>query len=361
MTENDSTLLHGSKNPNVSKVPLVEVRQLVKSFSSSRGVFNRSKRIVRAVDGVDISVYEGETFGLVGESGCGKSTLGRLLVRLLEPTSGSVLFQGVDLASLGAETLRRQRGQMQIVFQDPFGSLDPRYSVEQSIAEPLRAHGINDRNVIRNRVQELLEMVGLPANMMLRLPNEMSGGQRQRVGIARAIALEPKFIVADEPVSALDVSVQAQILNLLMDLQTRLGLTYVFVAHGLNVVRHMSNRVAVMYLGKVMELAPSETLFSGFAHPYTASLLSAVITFDQQDQQRIVLQGEIGSAARLPTGCRFHPRCPARQKICEESQPELVEIEPGHFAACHFPFMSTSDRSAFFKSTSQITTITTRR
>lgn len=348
---------HGS-----SRIPLVETHNLVKRFSTSHSILSRKKNSVVAVDGVDISVYEGETFGLVGESGCGKSTLGRLLVRLLEPSEGSVVFQRTDLSKLNREMLRRQRADMQIVFQDPFGSLDPRYSVARSIAEPLRAHGIKNKKEIAGRVGNLLDMVGLPQSMAGRLPHEMSGGQRQRVGIARAIALEPKFIVADEPVSALDVSVQAQILNLLMDLQVRLGLTYVFVAHGLNVVRHVSNRVAVMYLGKIMELAPSELLFGGFSHPYTASLLSAVPTLeDEGKRQRIVLQGEVGSAGNLPSGCRFHPRCAARQPICTEQQPELVEIAPGHFTACHFPMLSDSDRSNFFNRSSKLESISTRR
>lgn len=344
-----SSLLSNPKPPPSSEVPLVEARALEKHFSGSGSFFGRKRGLVKAVDGVDLSVYEGETFGLVGESGCGKSTLGRMLIRLLDPNQGSVLFRGENLSDLSGDRLRQTRSQMQIIFQDPFGSLDPRYSVQRSIAEPLQAHGITDKKRIRNRVDELLELVGLPQSMSKRLPNEMSGGQRQRVGIARAIALEPKFIVADEPVSALDVSVQAQILNLLMDLQNRLGLTYLFVSHGLNVVRHVSNRAAVMYLGRIMELAPSEVLFSSFAHPYTGSLFSAVATLDnQQDQKRIVLRGEVGSASRVPTGCRFHPRCPMRRQICEELQPELQEIAPGHFCACHFPLVSDSDRASFF-------------
>lgn len=350
----------GSADP-AAPPPLLQVRNLTKSFSGSRSFLRPARRLVRAVDGVDLSVYEGETFGLVGESGCGKSTLGRLLVRLVEPTEGSVVFRGTDLATLKGEKLRQLRSEMQIVFQDPFGSLDPRYSVSRSIAEPLRAHGVSDRPRIKGRVSELLDMVGLPQSMAERLPHEMSGGQRQRVGIARAIALEPKFIVADEPVSALDVSVQAQILNLLMDLQNTLGLTYVFVAHGLNVVRHVSNRVAVMYLGRIMELAESERIFQSFTHPYTASLLSAVATLGEEGKQRLILKGEVGSAANLPSGCRFHPRCPIRQKICEEVQPELSEIEPGHWCACHFPLATGAERSKFFAGSIDTNSINIRR
>lgn len=362
MSDSQAALAANLDPSRTTRMPLVETRNLVKRFSTSRSLLSTKGRSTVAVDGVDLSIYEGETFGLVGESGCGKSTLGRLLVRLLEPSEGSVIFQGVDLSELKGEKLRQERAKMQIVFQDPYGSLDPRYTVGRSIAEPLRAHGIGDQKRIANRVEELLDLVGLPQSMISRLPHEMSGGQRQRVGIARAIALEPKFIVADEPVSALDVSVQAQILNLLMDLQNRLGLTYVFVAHGLNVVRHVSNRVAVMYLGKIMELAPSIPLFTDFTHPYTASLLSAVATLEEGSQrERIVLQGEVGSATNLPSGCRFHPRCPARQKVCEERQPELVEVSPGHFSACHFPLLSDLDRSNFFNKSSEIKSINTRR
>lgn len=339
-------------NKNQEQGPaLIEVRALRKQFSSHRSLVRPSQGVVKAVDGVDLDIVAGETFGLVGESGCGKSTLGRLLVRLLEPTAGSVRFQGVDLAGLKGTRLRQQRADMQIIFQDPFGSLDPRWRIGRAIAEPLRANGLHDDRQTRAQVDTLLDSVGLDGSMVDRFPHEMSGGQRQRVGIARAIALKPKFIVADEPVSALDVSVQAQIVNLLMDLQVRLGLTYAFVAHGLNVVRHVSTRVGVMYLGRIVEQAPTEELFSSFAHPYTASLLSAVPTVEHgKTRQRIVLSGEVGSASRLPSGCRFHPRCPLRQQRCEVEDPPLRELWPGHFAACHFPLVSQTERTELLAS-----------
>lgn len=362
MTKDSPTSTSRSDAIDKIEKPLLETHNLVKRFSVSRSFIPTKSRSVAAVDGVNLAIYEGETFGLVGETGCGKSTLGRLLVGLLQPTEGSVIFEGKDLSKIKGEKLRKLRAQMQIVFQDPFGSLDPRYSVARSIAEPLRAHGLGNHEKISARVDELLDLVGLPRSMAKRLPHEMSGGQRQRVGIARAIATEPKFIVADEPVSALDVSVQAQILNLLMDLQNRLGLTFVFVAHGLNVVRHVSNRVAVMYLGKVMELAPSNQLFQEFAHPYTASLISAVPNLEDKGKQpRIALKGEVGSALDLPSGCRFSHRCPAKQSICETQEPELVEITSGHFTACHFPLLSNSERSHFFNQSFQIKSIKTRR
>ncbi len=327
---------------------LVEVRGLRKQFSIHQSLLRPSKGAVKAVDGVDLDIVAGETFGLVGESGCGKSTLGRLLVRLLEPTAGAVRFQGVDIARFRGSRLRQQRADMQMIFQDPFGSLDPRWRIERAIAEPLRAHGLRGRSQLRTRVETLLNAVGLDESMADRLPHQMSGGQRQRVGIARAVALQPKLIVADEPVSALDVSVQAQIVNLLMDLQERLGLTYVFVAHGLDVVRHVSTRIGVMYLGRIVEQAPTETLFANFAHPYTASLLSAIPAMEQgRRHQRIVLSGEVGSAASLPSGCRFHPRCPRRQQRCEVDDPTLRELSPHHFVACHFPLTSRTDRVNF--------------
>ncbi len=333
-----------STHETVGAAPaLVEVRGLRKQFSIHQSLLRPSKGAVKAVDGVDLDIVAGETFGLVGESGCGKSTLARLLVRLLEPTAGAVRFQGVDIARFRGSRLRQQRADMQMIFQDPFGSLDPRWRIERAIAEPLRAHGLRGRSQLRTRVETLLNAVGLDESMADRFPHQMSGGQRQRVGIARAVALQPKLIVADEPVSALDVSVQAQIVNLLMDLQERLGLTYVFVAHGLDVVRHVSTRIGVMYLGRIVEQAPTETLFANFAHPYTASLLSAIPAMEQgRRHQRIVLSGEVGSAANL-----FHPRCLRRQQRCEVDDPTLRELSPHHFVACHFPLTSRTDRVDF--------------
>jgi peptide/nickel transport system ATP-binding protein len=320
---------------------LLEVNNLKKHFPIQRGLFRRTVGHVRAVDGVDMKVNVGETLGLVGESGCGKTTTGRLILRAIEPTEGQILFRRdegmVDIASMSKPQLKSLRREMQIIFQDPFSSLNPRMTVYDIITEPLVIHGENDQDVLNHRVRELLEMVGLNSQHMNRYPYAFSGGQRQRIGIARALALRPKLIVADEPVSALDVSIQAQVINLLEDLQREFDLTYLFIAHDLSVVEHISDRVAVMYLGKIVELAPATDLYMDPKHPYTEALLSAIPRTDpDQKVRRIVLTGDVPSPANPPAGCKFHPRCRYAQKICSEQEPELVEVVPGHFAACHF-------------------------
>ncbi|ADU50421.1 oligopeptide/dipeptide ABC transporter, ATPase subunit [Thermaerobacter marianensis DSM 12885] len=318
--------------------PLVKVEGLKKYFPITRGLLSRTVGYVRAVDGVSLEIHPGETFGLVGESGCGKSTLARLVLRLIPATEGRVWFDGQDLFALPPAAMRKMRRQMQIIFQDPFGSLNPRFTVADIIGEPLRVHGMRRRADRDRRVAELMEMVGLNPAWRHRFPHQFSGGQRQRIGIARAIALNPRFVVADEAVSSLDVSVQAQILNLLADLQERLGLTYLFIAHGLNVVRHVSTRVGVMYLGQLVEVAPVDELFSHPAHPYTAALLSAVpVPHPRRRRERIVLQGDVPSPANPPAGCRFHPRCPFAQPRCREERPVLRTLTSGHAVACHFP------------------------
>ncbi len=318
---------------------LVSVRGLKVHFPIRSGlVLNRQVGLVKAVDGVDLDIEEGKTVGLVGESGCGKSTLGRALLKLGPVTEGSVLFDGVDVASLTGKALRRQRQNMQMVFQDPLSSLNPRQSVETLLTVPLRAHGIDyDR---KTRVRELLDQVGLPPTAAQKYPHEFSGGQRQRIGIARAIALEPRFVIADEPVSALDVSIQAQVLNLLEELQEQLGLTYLVIAHDLAVVRHVSDEVAVMYLGSVVEQAASDDLYARPLHPYTRALMSAVPVPDpvvERTRERILLQGDLPSPADPPSGCRFHTRCPFRQPTrCDTERPVLRDVVPGHRAACHY-------------------------
>jgi peptide/nickel transport system ATP-binding protein len=319
--------------------PLVKVRGLKVHFPILGGVvLNKVVGVVKAVDGVDLDIAEGQTLGLVGESGCGKSTLGRAMLRLSPVTEGSVEFDGVDVASLKGEKLRRVRQDMQMVFQDPLASLNPRQSVETILTEPLRAHGIEyDR---KTRVRDLLDQVGLPSSAAQKYPHEFSGGQRQRIGIARAIALEPRFVIADEPVSALDVSIQAQVLNLLEEIQDKLGLTYLVIAHDLAVVRHVSDEVAVMYLGGVVEQAASDDLYANPLHPYTRALMSAVPVPDptiEANRERILLQGDLPSPADPPSGCRFHTRCPFRQETrCHTERPELRVLEPGHRVACHW-------------------------
>jgi oligopeptide/dipeptide ABC transporter ATP-binding protein len=320
--------------------PLVEVRDVKKYFPIRKGLLQREVARVHAVDDVTFAVREGETLGLVGESGCGKSTLGRTIVRLLEPTAGQVLFQGRDISKLGRRELRPLRREMQIVFQDPYASLNPRKRVGAIIGSPLQIHGIGDAKSRRKQVRELLETVGLSPEHYNRFPHEFSGGQRQRIGVARALALRPKLVIADEPVSALDVSIQSQILNLLDDLQQEFQLTYVFIAHDLGVVRHVSNRIAVMYLGKLVELSPAEELYQRPIMPYTEALLSAVPIPDpdlSRARERIVLQGDVPSPINPPSGCRFHPRCRYMTDICREVEPPLTDYGNGHLAACHHP------------------------
>ena len=318
---------------------LVEARDLVKHFPVRGGIFQRQLATVNAVGGVDLQIRRGETVGLVGESGCGKTTLGRMLVRLLEPTSGMILFDGQDITHLNGRKLKPFRRRAQIIFQDPYSSLDPRTQVGDSIAEGLRLHGIGDRDERRERVAQMLETVGLSRKYAGRYPHEFSGGQRQRVGLARALVLGPEFVVADEPVSALDVSVQAQVLNLLKDLQKELNLTLLFVAHNLAVVEHISDRVAVMYLGKVVEITDREALYRNPLHPYTEALLSAIpIPDPDRPRNRTILQGELPSPIDPPWGCYFHPRCPiAVEGICDVDEPPLVgrEDDPDHLATCH--------------------------
>jgi oligopeptide/dipeptide ABC transporter ATP-binding protein len=319
--------------------PLVEVESLKKYFPINKGVLGREVGRVHAVDDVTFSVRAGETLGLVGESGCGKSTLGRTIVRLLEPTDGTVRFEGNDISKLGARKLRPLRREMQMVFQDPYASLNPRKRVGSIIGGPLKIHGVGGQER-KKRVQELLETVGLSPEHYNRFPHEFSGGQRQRIGVARALALRPKLIVADEPVSALDVSIQSQMLNLLDDLQRELQLTYIFIAHDLGVVRHVSNRIAVMYLGKLVELSPAEELYQRPIMPYTEALLSAVPIPDpdlSDQRERIVLQGDVPSPISPPSGCRFHPRCRYMTDICREVEPPLTDYGSGHLAACHHP------------------------
>ena len=297
---------------------------------------------MHAVDGVSIAVQRGETMGVVGESGCGKSTLARLLVRLHEPTSGTVTFDGVDITTLSRSELRPFRREMQMIFQDPYASLNPRKRVVQLVGDPLRIHRQGSSTEVRERVRKLLEVVGLSPDHINRYPHEFSGGQRQRIGVARALALNPRLIVADEPVSALDVSIQAQVVNLLHDLQDEFGLTYVFIAHDLGVVRHVSNRIAVMYLGVIVEQAPVDVLYESPIHPYTEALLSAMPMIDTDDgptspRERIVLEGEVPSPIDPPSGCRFHPRCRYATEICSATRPPLADFGGGRFAACHHP------------------------
>jgi oligopeptide transport system ATP-binding protein len=314
----------------VEKKELIKVRNLVKHFA-----VENSDDVVRAVDDVSFDILAGETLGLVGESGCGKSTVGRCLLRLIEPTSGEVWFENKNVLNLGKNDLRELRREMQIIFQDPYASLNPRLNILSIIGEPLKIHGIGSKSEQKARVADLLKKVGLDPNYMYRYPHEFSGGQRQRLGIARALALNPKLIIADEPVSALDVSVQAQVVNLLQDLQQELGLTYLFISHGLAVVEHISQRVAVMYLGKIVEIADSHELYENPLHPYTKALLSAIpIPDPTRKRERIVLQGDVPTPINPPSGCRFRTRCPWAIDECAKVVPELREIKTGHFAAC---------------------------
>lgn len=315
---------------SVNTKEIVKVRNLVKHFA-----VENSDDVVRAVDDVSFDILAGETLGLVGESGCGKSTVGRCLIRLIEPTSGDVLFEGNNIVGLGNREMQRLRREMQIIFQDPYASLNPRLSIFSIVSEPLKIHKIGNKTEQRERVADLLTKVGLDADYMYRYPHEFSGGQRQRIGIARALALNPKLIIADEPVSALDVSVQAQVVNLLQDLQNEFGLTYLFISHGLAVVEHISQRIAVMYLGKIVEIAEGRELYDFPLHPYTKALLSAIpIPDPKKKRERIVLQGDVPTPINPPSGCRFRTRCPIAIEDCARIVPELKEIETGHFAAC---------------------------
>jgi oligopeptide/dipeptide ABC transporter ATP-binding protein len=328
---------------------LVEVRDVVKHFPITSGiVMQRQVGAVHAVDGVSFDVLRGETLGIVGETGCGKSTTARLITRLLEPTSGSVAFEGRDISHLKPGQIKPLRKEMQMIFQDPYSSLNPRKTVGSIIAEPFKIHGLNEAKGERKRaVQELMEQVGLNPEHFNRYPHEFSGGQRQRIGVARALALQPKLIIADEPVSALDVSIQAQILNLLQDLQRELGITLVLIAHDLSVVRHMCDRVAVMYLGKIVELADSETLYTRPRHPYTGALLSAVPVPDPElaaARKRQIPGGDVPSPTNPPPACRFNPRCPKVQDLCRQEEPLLAPKDGGSLAACHFPLTQAEAR-----------------
>ena len=322
-----------------SKETLLRVDDLVMHFPIYRGVIQRQVGAVRAVDGVSFDVKRGETLGLVGESGCGKSTTGRTILQLYRPTAGTVHFENVDLVHLKGEELRKMRRKMQMIFQDPYASLNPRMTVADIVGEPLMVHDAATGKEIQERVRHLLEVVNLNPSFATRYPHEFSGGQRQRIGVARALALQPSFIVCDEPISALDVSIQAQVINLLEELQDQFHLTYLFIAHDLSMVRHISDRVAVMYLGVIVELAPRDELYAKPLHPYTQALLSAVPIPDpiaDARRERIILKGDVPSPANPPSGCRFRTRCPIAQEVCAESRPEFREIRPGHFVACFF-------------------------
>ncbi len=320
----------------LARQPLLRVEGLVKYFPVRKGVFGRPSDYVRAVDDVSFEVADRSTLALVGESGSGKTTAGRVILRLIEPTAGKVYFDGTDIFGLDAREMRAIRRHMQLIFQDPYGSLNPRMTVGAMIGEVLKVHKLAARKGRRARIAEILDLVGLQPEHIDRYPHEFSGGQRQRIGIARALAVQPKLIIADEPVSALDVSIQAQILNLLSDLQAKLGLSYLFIAHDLSVVRHVSDQIAVMYLGKIVEYAPNDAVFGGALHPYTQALLSAVPVPDPKaKRERTILAGDVPSPISPPPGCRFHTRCPSVMDVCRSVEPLYAEISPGHWTACH--------------------------
>ncbi|ELK40727.1 ABC transporter ATP-binding protein [Brevibacillus agri] len=315
---------------------LLVVKNLKKYYPITGGILGGEVGVVKAVDDVSFTVKRGETLGLVGESGCGKSTTGRSLLRLIEPTAGEVTFDGVNVTALSTDAMRKMRRDMQIVFQDPFASLNPRHNIEKILEEPLIVHGIGTSAERKRKVQQMLEVVGLSSYHARRYPHQFSGGQRQRIGIARALMLNPKLIVADEPVSALDVSIQSQVLNLMQDLQRDMGLTYLFIAHDLSVVRHISDRVGVMYLGRIVELTTSNQLYTNPLHPYTKALLSAVPTPDPDAvRERVILQGDVPSPANPPSGCTFHTRCPHVTEECRSVRPAFQDVGDGHFVACH--------------------------
>jgi oligopeptide transport system ATP-binding protein len=326
-------------NQNGKNEILLEVKDLKMHFPIYRGVIRRQVGAVHAVDGVSFDVRKGETLGLVGESGCGKSTTGRTILQLYKPTAGEVIFDDVDLVALKGEPLRQMRRKMQMIFQDPYASLNPRMTVGEIIGEPLEVHNVSKGKQTEERVKELLSLVKLNPSYAYRYPHEFSGGQRQRIGLARALALNPSFIVCDEPISALDVSIQAQVVNLLEDLQEEFNLTYLFIAHDLSMVRHISDRVAVMYLGVIMELSDREDIYKNPLHPYTQALLSAIPIPDpvaDRKRQRVILKGDVPSPVDPPSGCRFRTRCPIAEDVCAEERPEFRELKPGHFVACHF-------------------------
>lgn len=315
--------------------PIIEVKDLVKHFPVNTSLFTKKEERVKAVDGISFKINKGETFGLVGESGCGKSTTGRLILRLLPATSGKVLLNGVDIYKYSEKEFRKLRKDLQIIFQDSSCALDPKMTIEDILAEPLLIHKMTSKFEVSKEVSKLLEMVGLSKLAAKKFPHEFSGGQKQRIGIAKAIATKPKFILCDEPVSALDVSVQSQILNLMEELQKEFGLTYLFIAHGLNVVKHVSDRVGVMYLGKMVEIGDVETIYNSSKHPYTKALISAFPDPDPDEKKdRIILKGEVPSPINRPSGCAFHPRCPHSMDICREKEPQLTEISSGHKVAC---------------------------
>jgi oligopeptide transport system ATP-binding protein len=322
------------------KAPLLQVKNIKKYYPINRSFFSQSSSWVKAVDDVSFTVNEGETLGIVGESGCGKSTLGRNIIRLQAPTGGKIIYNNQDITNLGESKLRHIRREMQIVFQDPYASLNPKHKVSEIVGEPLRVHHEGSKQERRERVQWLLEKVGLEKSHVSKFPHEFSGGQRQRIGIARALALNPKLIVCDEPISALDVSVQSQVINLLQDLQEDLGLTYLFISHDLSVIRHICNRVAVMYLGKIVEIGKTHNIYQAPAHPYTQALLSAIPLpnpVQQRKRSRIILQGDVPNPINPPNGCRFHTRCPLATDLCKKEEPTLEEKTPGRLVACHFP------------------------